>query len=67
MGQAKPWLQRPFYLKEESAWRMLRNAPNWGLILLSPHQPGKAAEGDALSEHEVGGGDKGQVQGNDRR
>lgn len=53
MGQAKPWLQRPFYLKGESAWRMLRHAPNRGLTLLSPHQSGQATKGDTLPEHEV--------------
>lgn len=66
MGQAEPRLGRAFNLKQGSAWRMLRHAPNCGPILLLPHRPGRAEKGDTQPGHGVRGS-KWQVQGNDRR
>lgn len=44
------------HLKQGSAWRMLRQAPKWGLIPLSPHQPGWAAKGTPSQRMRLCGG-----------
>lgn len=44
-GTSWAMFRKSCYLKQGSVWGILRNALNWGLILLSPPQPGQAAKG----------------------